>query len=110
MKPTELRIGNLVKLRDTGEIVRVCGLDYNFVMCGLKWGKCTKDYDEIEGVLIFDHWRKIDCSELLWVGEEEDDTKYWYCHANYLDRKFRYIHELQNLHHALTGEELKIEL
>lgn len=115
MKPTELRIGNYVKLRDTGEIVRVCGLTKRKIgfhapnerpNAQLRYRR----YSEIEGVLIYDHWQKIDCSELLFIGEDYIDTEYWYCYTKYPDRKLRYIHELQNLHYALTDKELKIEL
>lgn len=109
MKPTDLRLGSIVKLRDTGEIARVCGGDYNFVMCGLKWGRYTKDYDEIEGVLIFDHWQDIERGVIEWDDKSEDETMYFYTPLGY-NHRFRYIHELQNIHHALTGEELKIGL
>lgn len=109
IKCNSLLLGNIVKIRDTGEIVRVCGLDYNFVMCGQKWGRCTKDYDEIEGVLIYDHWRKIDCPELEWRDVYGDGKWYKYKIMS-VYKSIRYIHELQNIHYALTGEELKIEL
>lgn len=110
MKPNELRIGNIVKHRDTGKIVRVCGLlpksvqyckdldgepDYRF---------CR--YVDIEGVLIHDHWQKIDCPT-LWL---HDNTGTYYYGGFTLHKGVRYIHELQNLHFALTSKELEIEL
>lgn len=113
MKPTELRIGSIVKLRDTGEIVRVCGLTKRKIgfhapnerrNAQLRYRK----YSEIEGVLIFDHWQKIDCPCLM-RDDKSKDKDYI---LEYGDNDFyiRYIHELQNLHYALTDKELKIEL
>lgn len=112
MKPQDLRIGNLVKLRDTGEIVRVCGLTKHKVgfhapnerpNAQLRYRRL----DEIEPVLIYDHHDKIDCPGLIWFPEKSEDEALLY---DYYGTTVSYIHELQNLHYASTGKELKIEL
>ena len=109
MKPSDLRIGCFVKLRDSGEIVRVERITRR--KCGFFHGNDKsrsyyRRYSEIEGVLIYDHWRKIDCPALNFY----DDTNTYYYGGFTLCKGVRYLHELQNLHFALTGEELKIEL
>lgn len=116
MKPNELRIGNIIKLRDTGEIVRVCGLTKRKIgfhapnerpNAQLRYRK----YSEIEPVLIFDHWRKIDCPYLEWRDVWGDGKWYKYKIWNMsIYKTIRYLHELQNIHYALSGEELEIEL
>lgn len=112
MTPNELRIGNIVKLRDSGEIVRVerlsrrkCGFIHNNDPSRGYFRK----YSEIEGVLIHDHWQKVSSTyvNLQWLPDLGEDESLLY---DYDGVTISYIHELQNLHYALTGEELKIEL
>lgn len=111
MTPQSLRIGNYVKLRDTGEIVRVCGVNrYSVYFKKFSENDTYRDYSQIEGVLIYDHWQKIDCRSLIHSGYDDEIGKYNYYHSFYPKRVFRFIHELQNIHHALTGEEIEIEL
>lgn len=67
MTHSDLRIGDIVKLRDTGEIVRVSGLLPKSVQYCKDLGDepdyryCR--YVDIEGVLIYDHWQK--CQALM---------------------------------------------
>lgn len=112
MKPIDLRIGCYVKLRDSGEIVRVERLSRR--KCGFFHGNDKsrsyyRRYSEIEPVLIYDHWQKIERGIIEWDDKSEDETLYFYTPLDY-NYRFRYLHELQNLHYALTGNELKIEL
>lgn len=111
MKPNDLRIGCFVKLRDSGEVVKVERLSRKKV--GFHYGNDKsrgyfRKYTEIEGVLIYDAIKSVDhLIDLYWHDDYDDGKWYGYCNC---DRAFRYIHELQNLHFALTGDELKIEL
>lgn len=117
MKPTDLRIGNIVQLKDSCTPVIVCALTKHKIgfhapnerpNAHLRYRR----YSEIEGVLIYDHWREIEiwrCG-LMHSGWDDGDEKYLYYLPVYPCRTVRYIHELQNLHHALTGEELAIDL
>lgn len=110
MKPNELRIGNIVKLKDSGECVRVERLSRKKV--GFHYGNdgsrgYSRKYSEIEGVLIFDFYDKIDCTGLMWFPDKGEDESLLY---DYCGTTVSYIHELQNLLFALWGEELEIEL
>ena len=111
MKQNDLRIGNFVKLKDSGDVVMVSAITKRKVGfhdpnerpdAQLRYRK----YSEIEGVLIFDFHDKIDCPTLNWY----DNTKTYYYGGFTLHKGVRYIHELQNIHYALTGIELDIEL
>lgn len=109
MTPQSLRIGNYVRIKDNDTIVKVerisrrkVGFFYN----GDKSRGYFRKYSEIDGVLIYDHWNKIDCPTLNWC----DNTKTYYYGGFTLHKGVKYIHELQNLHYALTGEEIEIEL
>ena len=113
MKPTDLRIGCYVKLRDSGEIVRVERLSRR--KCGFFHGNDKsrsyyRRFSEIEPVLIYDHWQNINCRQLTWCGYEDGDEMYLYYYHSWPHKTFRYIHELQNIHYALTGNEIEIEL
>lgn len=114
MTHSDLRIGNLVRIKDSHEIVRVCGLTKHkagFLAPNERPNAHLRyrRYSEIEGVLIYDHWRKIDCPYLEWRDVWADGKWYKY-NIMSVYKTIRYIHELQNLHHALTGEELTIDL
>ena len=115
MKPTDLRIGNIVKLKDSGSVIVVSAITKRKIgvhapnerpNAQLRYRKLY----EIEGVSIYDHWDKIHCCQLTWCGYEDGDEKYLYYWRSYPHKVIRYIHELQNLHYALKGEELNIEL
>ena len=110
MKPTDLRLGNYVRIRDNNEIVKVERLSYKKV--GFHYGNDKsrgyfRKYSEIEPVLIFDHSDKIKCLGLTWFPDKGIDESLLY---DYLGTTVSYIHELQNLHYALTGNEIEIEL
>lgn len=110
MKPQDLRIGCYVKLKDSDKIVRVSFLSNRKI--GFYWNEDKtlmyyRKYSEIEGVLIFDHHNKIDCTGLMWFLDKGEDESLLY---DYDGVTISYIHELQNIHYALMGDELKIEL
>lgn len=111
MKPTELRIGSIVKLKEDGSVIRIAALTKRKVgfhapnerpNAHLRYRR----YSEIEPVLIYDHWQKINCPTLNYY----DNTGMYYYGGFTLHKGVRYIHELQNIHFALTGNEIEIEL
>lgn len=114
MKPTDIRIGCLVKLKDSGDVVKVSAITKHKIgfhapnertNAHLRYRK----YCEIEPVLIYDHWRNIDCPDLEWRDVWADGKWYKY-NIMSVYKTIRYIHELQNIHYALTGDEIEIEL
>lgn len=110
MKPTDLRIGNYVRIKDNNTIVKVEAISrkkVRFFYGGDKSRGYFRKYSEIEPVLIFDHSDKIKCLGLTWFPDKGIDESLLY---DYLGTTVSYIHELQNLHYALTGNEIEIEL
>lgn len=109
MKPQDLRIGNLVKLRDSGEIVRVERITRR--KCGFFHGNDKsrgyfRKYSEIEPVLIREVYDSLPpIPDLYWADKAMCEDLYYYRDVVITD-----LHELQNIHYALTGEELNIEL
>lgn len=110
MKANELRIGSIVRIKDTGEIVRVCGLT-NKKICYHKGNDkgtnlSRRKYCEIEPVLI----REVNSvlppiPNLMWADKTNCEDLYYYHGVVITD-----LHELQNIHFALMGNELKIEI
>lgn len=109
MKANELRIGNLV-LKYGSEILIT---PYDLINIELS-------LNEYEPITLTEEW-------LLKFGADFDDITYqlgclllasncdcfnvWYCTLTYgkLGIKINYVHQLQNLYFALTGEELQVK-
>lgn len=110
MKATELRIGNYVQYQD--KPVKVTGLN-----------ACMIDADEIFDPLIEDNFNPIPLTEewLKKFGFEFNQywnayhmgrfklNKGWYLCDVVYDVAIKYVHQLQNLYFALTGEELTLK-
>jgi len=120
MKANELRIGNLVKYpgRPNYECWPIA--DYHFRQ--IIDGNCC-----VVGVPLTEDWfRKLSEEEfefigfgtmLIWQHKIYESIKYEfitdgscdvYFNDEIINRKL-YVHEWQNIHHALTGQELKIK-
>lgn len=109
MTPNELRIGNYVRIKDSGEIVRVCAITRRKVgfhapgerpNAQLRYRKLC----EIDPV----NMREVKNSlprihSLVWVDKP-------LCLYYYYGKIISALHELQNIHYALKGEEIEIEL
>ena len=113
MKVNDLRIGNYVKSkRHDLDVVTQVGKSN-------VWGKFNEDIFPMPMPLT-EEW-------LLKFGFESDGIEWWngvlslgiykdglyYCPTEdihyRLGKEFKYVHQLQNLHHALTDEELTIK-
>lgn len=109
MTPNELRLGNYVRIKDNGTIAKVERLSFKKV--GFHYGNDKsrgyfRKYSEIEPVLIRDVYDSLpSIPQLMWADKAMCEYLYYYRDVVITD-----LHELQNLHFALTGEELKIEL
>lgn len=129
MKASEVRIGNLVRNNLNGEILKTCdvlcdgintdkieGLNYGFIEpiplteeWLLKFGFQLRDgFSNTFKLNVEKH--QYDCSEITYSekegllrfsnGKEKGTT---------LIPHIKYVHQLQNLYFALTGEELSIK-
>ena len=125
MKATELRIGNWVEIKDqvvkkysqiegVGNLQHVAGQLYSI--------------EELEQIQLTDEWLvrfgfDKTYSELIYreyelnkVGVEmnSDIVTVSYNYGNDVEwvnfAHIKYVHQLQNLYHALTGEELELKL
>jgi hypothetical protein len=129
MKATELRIGNTLDYHV--QTVTVMAIDRNKATFGyfvdsIGFDRAFDNPDFPKPIPITEEWlikfgfqkiaHKIDIFEKerirVWLGSrgsclcyliEEDTTT-----AHYISNTFEYIHQLQNLYFALTGEELKL--
>jgi len=125
MKANEVRLGNLVKYKD--KIYKIIGMDYDLpVLDSDEFGIGVVGWDNLQGVELNNqlllkcgfktqefHWANCiklrvcnDYSYLYWweeAGLELSVAKHCLKNSN-----IKYLHQLQNLYFALTGEELNI--
>ena len=121
LKASDLRIGNLVYSKETNQLQKITGLtDENPFIDAITFD--YTNYDEIEAIplteeILFDfgYGKKNDIyyknnSLLRFIGNEV-----FYSRGEIDDAEFqeyitsvKYVHELQNLHFALTQRELTV--
>jgi len=106
MKSSELRIGNLINVN--GEIQEVCDIPLPENCTD----KNTKPIPLTEEWLLkfgFERSGLYNVKSQVYIYDEHGlvDTGYEY-RFNYTEMKLKYVHQLQNLYFALTGEELTI--
>jgi len=110
MKATELRIGNLVGSYNKGEEDRVLTINAQNILVEAKANK--QGYTRYRPIPLTEEW-------LLKFGFERNKYALTSFIKNdviistdkfiYMSRtKLKYVHQLQNLYFALTGEELKL--
>lgn len=120
MKASELRIDNLLNcLDEDGNVIataKVVGYLDRSIMLEVIIGESIEHYDDIVGVSLTEEW-------LLKVGFKHiyDD---WYYNSimsiniskkiinidNFCVSNIEFVHQLQNLYFALTGEELTFNI
>lgn len=131
MKARELRIGNLVEYN--GEIFKVKGLSKNSVIADRGKGEVSFTYEEIGPIplneqLLFKFgfsskdykggYIGIDhkCGGIITdfvlcypkkIGEFQNSFAWEY--NKFMYKQFEFVHDIQNLYFALTGEELTIK-
>jgi len=127
MEATELRIGNLV-LFDKEEVVRVEYISSHHVI-GL-FGKETEhilEKGDVSGIPLTEEWlKRLGLKYQFYSDTYEINFKYD-CNKIFVDlftkhvcidtglnsvyiEHIKYVHQLQNLYYALTGEELTIKM
>jgi hypothetical protein len=115
MKENELRIGNLVYFNGNLEKIDLdsfhgiatydCFDSYNPIQLTIEW--LIKFGFEHELNQYENHFVNPDNSWLIF--EFDTDEKKWYCSNGRTIANLEYVHQLQNLYFALTGEELTIK-
>lgn len=121
MKASELRIGNLIN--DIGDFHEVAGIQFN----GAEWWIAYKEYFEWfrfnteTGIPLTEEWLlKFGFRLYDDCGDLKGNDRFWskpgfigqlssarFKHST-TGRYIQYIHQLQNLYHSLTGEELEL--
>jgi len=131
----DLRIGNLVTdefYENFNTIITVHSInkegvnleiedDGNWAECAQRWIGVEYKFDKLFGIPLTPEilekcgFAKLpncfDCERFHIAKEDEAD--YWWCFFNKngaFINKIKYLHQLQNLYFALTGEELTINL
>ena len=115
MKVNELRIENLIRWISTGEIDTV----KDIFSAGRKHESINNvNIQDCEPIPLTEEWLKrfgvtkdIDVWELtgvFWLQELEGGCFFLGCNSGWTGIEIKYVHQLQNLYFALTGDELKI--
>jgi len=122
MKVNELRIGNLVNVCDNDEILT--GVFKSGVNFG-EHGYCANIPGFIKPIPLTEEWLvkfgfKYSKRAEVWYFGENPVTKDWMITIKWIDGeeypfyenghfKVKYVHQLQNLYFALTGEDLELK-
>lgn len=119
MKANEVRIGNWVNYNVKPVRVNAIGSGTMLAVTGNDKDGSVK-YEELEPILltpeILEAAGLSDCEDFggdyTYIRKEDDSEHYLLvCHCVAVSPKpIEYVHQLQNLHFALTGEELSIKL
>lgn len=126
MKCTEYRIGNIAHDEVSGALMRICELnEENELVVGyvidrskfplpdgwkLRPIPLTEEWLLKFGFIKMDWTENENCYEKSFVLQKDDKEGY-----NLMDndvatlQQFKYVHQLQNLYFALTGEELTLK-
>lgn len=114
MKANELRIGNYVNSNPFNGIITVFHNDKCVVKHKSGIVKCL--IDDLQPIQLTEEWllkcgfylvdKNFFIHDSLSLGIRKSNGFY----MNHVTKEIKYLHQLQNLYFALTGEELKIEL
>lgn len=109
MKAAELRIGNITKRIKTGEVFTVIAIDISSVAHGML---------ALEGLPLTEEWLLKFGFEKKSEGKFEHNVnpliiykneRMGFYYGEAIGISHNYVHQLQNLYFALTGEELTIK-
>jgi len=121
--PKELRIGNIVVETIAGRIGAVIGVTEKKIKIQLEYSKLNTHPDQIAAVILEEHWLarfgfqfyknpngtesfifKNGVIKIVYSNEFGYRLRDWH-ESNF---KINFVHQLQNLFFALTGEELNL--
>lgn len=121
MKASELRIGNWVEAEDSDVYKQVSGIISDSLKFESNEGFYWLEELEVDPIPLTEEWlikfgfEKEDESEVLdhwFLGNFEINSDGWFVdyQANTIPcKELKYVHSLQNLYFALTGQELEIK-
>lgn len=127
MKATELRIGNKVSTKDQAGEFTVSEFTHDGVFFLEKDtdGQSSRTFEYLTPIPLTEEWLllRFGFSKATWSGDIDEsdidgyvlDNSFWLDNQFVLFRwtetlvKIQYVHQLQNLYYALTGEELTIK-
>ena len=121
IKVNDLRIGNLVKICNSdfcitshaGKIVEVESINYSGINVSEEYGSCVADYVEanLEPIQLTDEiLSKYENDEVIYRLEKSEANGY---HVEIIGEGWvsnliiYYLHQYQNVHYVLTGDELE---
>jgi len=116
MKATELRIGNWVNCYAVRIEISAIAEEYVYDKTESGWFRIN----DLNPIPLTEQWLKDfgfvysetkkvwmgSKSGWFWLAEKDGYYKLWY-YNSLIGRPFKYVHQLQNLYFALTGEELE---
>ena len=113
MKASELRIGNLVNYNEGG-IFKVIGIHEFGIDCENEIETTYMEYENFKPIPLTEEWllkfgfknNRLGLFDCVKVG---DDIGYHIYFIGKHLKEVQYVHQLQNLYFALTGEELTIK-
>ena len=114
MKAQELRVGNIVKSQYDKKPIVIRGFDINDLCEGMD-SECFQPMPLTEEWLLKFGTKKTIENNFEWKDNSlavyfKPNKKIYFMIATYMDRapgkEIKYVHQLQNLYFALTGEEL----
>lgn len=115
MKAQELRIGNLFIEETSNKIIEVIGLEKNRIIFS---GMFLNEW-QLKPISLTEEWLlKFGYIQIKGIHRTYSKTKYndnttIYNYRDYLHQqtgiKIEFVHQLQNLYFALTGEELMLK-
>lgn len=122
IQPQELQIGNLFNVAGIDRLVRVTAIFRTYFRCEDKDGVMFDESLRINytPIPLTEEWLMkagfvkpryqkyyiLNGVRIRW----DNNLEYWEVHQFYLKQDMKYLHQLQNLYFALTGEELNIEI
>ena len=121
MRVEELRIGNIVKTINTIDIFKLVSIGYDYVLLTDEYNDYDSLIEELKPIPITEEWLLKFGFDLInneYHQSRNHDLKlHWTVNKNKMipefnEKKFvtgydfKYVHQLQNLYFALTGNEL----
>jgi hypothetical protein len=110
MKASELRIGNKVLFSENGKVFTVFEIAKNGIVVGDEIEYTWIEIDQFEGIKLTEEWLlKFNFEKSSYGYESEMLTIGFDFRQEKTGVKIEYVHQLQNLYFALTGNELEIK-